>query len=139
MEAVPGYDIYSSINCVHSMPYPTGDITRLIQANETHSPKNLLYFKGEITSVLSEFLEHSYQIPDTDVLKFTDILNDIEQNLSCSLRVSDIAQKHGWNPTVLSRKLTIRFVKDANKLIEIKKFSFQQCFTMVGKKIHKNI
>lgn len=102
-EIVPGYDIFSSIDCIQSIYYPVEDIIKLIKSNEIHNPKNLLYFKGEVTRVLSEFVDESYQVLDIDILKFRDILNDIEQNLSCSLKVSQIAQKHGWNSTVLSR------------------------------------
>jgi len=102
-EIVPGYDIFSSMACVKSIYYPVEDIIKLVQINEIHNPKNLLYFKGEVTRVLSEFVDETYQFPDMDILKFRGILTDIEQNLSCSLKVRDIAQKHGWNSTVLSR------------------------------------
>ena len=52
---------------------------------------------------VSMFVEDDFQIADKNILKYKDILQDIEQNLSCELKVSHIAMKYGYNSAVLSR------------------------------------
>lgn len=103
VEIAPGYDIFNAIGSVRFSEYTVEKITRLIQANDTANPKNLLYFKGELTRVLSEFIDENCGLLDPGIMKFSKILKDIEQNLSSCLKVNEIAFKHGWNPTVLSR------------------------------------
>lgn len=118
VEVVPGYDIFSSIYSVRNRQYDVEDTSKLVKVNEIFSPKNMLYLKGEVTKVLSEFVDQAYSLPDTGILEFRNILNDIEENLSGRLRISDIALKHGWNCSVLSRKFKKAFNCTLKRYVE---------------------
>lgn len=118
-EIVPGYDIFSSIFKVRSIHYPVEEILKLVEANETHNPKNILYIKGEVTRILSWFVDQAYDLPDADILKFRDILNYIEANISERPKISDIALKFGWNSSVLSRNFKKAFNCTIKSYVEI--------------------
>ena len=102
-EVVPGYDIFSSISKVMVVPYSMEEIYRFMEAVKTANLKNTLYIRSEIIRAISMFINDSFQIMDKNILKYKDILQDIEQSLSSELKVRNIALKYGYNTAVLSR------------------------------------
>ncbi len=103
VEAIPGYDIFSHLQKPREQPFPVEEIKRMIKASNHQSLKNLLYIKGQVSKAISLFMEDDFRIEDNGILKFRSILNDIEENLSCELKVAQIAEKYCWNAAMLSK------------------------------------
>ena len=137
-EVVPGYDIFSSISEVMVVPFPLEEMIKFLEAVKVTNLKNALYVKGEVIKAVSMFMNDSFQIPDKDILKYKEILDDIEQNLSCELRVSDIALKHGYNAVVLTRNFKKVFGYGLKAYIERLLLSnIKQCLITSDKTINE--
>jgi len=116
-ELLPGLDIFSGNNDIKSISFPCSETLSLMMQDVTfpteelphhipaqyHTLSEQLFLKGILMQVLSKLTPEDWTPPSQKILYFKTILDDIESHLSASLRVSDIARKHNWNPSSLSR------------------------------------
>lgn len=116
-EILPGLDVFRG-NRLLSSVVPIDDIKELITRGTTALPEGedpafkylqptdlagKLWFDSILLKLMSQLLPDDWQAPATQVLRHRAILDEIETNLSASLRMGDIARRHGWHPSALSR------------------------------------
>ena len=108
VEVVTGQDAFSGLRHIMELPYPLDLMQAISQKNITVLQERL-WFHGELEKAVSLFIDINQLPANSGMLKFKPILDDIEQNLNADLRLTDIARKHGWHPSVLSRKFSQTF------------------------------
>lgn len=102
VEALPGEDVFSGLTGIQERPYPVDDIMALAQ-RDTDRLRDTLWFQGALLNAFSLFADVDWQPPGAEQLRFKPILDDIARNLASDIRLSDIAMRHGWHPSALSR------------------------------------
>lgn len=104
VELVPGYDIFSRMGKVLRMPFDKLETEMLLHACRQQTVGAALVIKGIITKAMGQFVDMGVETVDEEILQFRPMLRDIEENLSPQRKVSEIAGKYNWDPSVLTRK-----------------------------------
>jgi AraC-like DNA-binding protein len=102
VETMPGRDIFAHLSGVLEAPYPVEATRALILANQPDY-KHRLNFRGQLEQAIALFIDAGQELLRPDMLRFRTILDDMALNLSAHLRIGEIARKHGWHPSALSR------------------------------------
>lgn len=117
-QIVPGFDVFSGRRELMALPYSLSKIKKLIEVSTHTSLKGGLYLRGELSLVLSAFMDEDFVLPDMRILHFKPLLDDIEQHLSAQLKVRDIADRYNYNISVLSRNFKKAFHCSLKRYIE---------------------
>lgn len=106
---VPGYDIFRKEQLVRSLPFNRERMEKLKKLMESGSVKDQLYLQALVTAVIADFLNEDFLPEDPEILSFKPLLDYIDSNLSANLQVSEIGERFGRNPTVISRHFKSKF------------------------------
>lgn len=102
VEMVPGMDLFKDAQEIRGLPFPAPLIHEMINRN-TDAMRDRLWLHSQILSAISLFMSEDCTPPNGEVLRFKPVLDDIGRNLSARIRIAEIAARHGWHPTTLSR------------------------------------
>ncbi len=105
LELAPGEDVFAGNNgSVVELPFPVEDTRALCACSQRATLREQLLFQGLLLSALSPFADQANPKPVKDLMRFKEILYDIAHNQIGNLRLSEVAERHGWNPSTLSRE-----------------------------------
>lgn len=105
VEKPPGVDVFSGLGQVIEHPFPhAATCSMCALAGSGDSLGKQLRFQGELLCAISLFANDVQRPRIKDPMRFKPILDDIARNLRSDLRLADMAKRHGWNPSKLSRE-----------------------------------
>lgn len=102
MELLPGHDIFSDTKEILCQTVGMKLCQEILNLCEG-SIKDRLKLRGILSVIFSDFLPESTPPVSAKMLSLLPIISDIQENLSSQIRREELAQKHNWNPSVLSR------------------------------------
>lgn len=117
-ELLPGLDIFGALNGIASVSLARDEILAVISRSsnpisagdtpaftvlEPNSFCDKLWYDAFLLKLLSLLIPENWTSPDSQIMRHRAILDDIDVNLSAALRMSEIADRHGWHPSTLSR------------------------------------
>lgn len=102
VETLPGEDVFSGVSDILERPCAR-EATLALAARDTAAVQDMLWFQGALLQAFSLFADERWRPPGKEQLRFRPILDDIARSLAADLRLSDIADRHGWHPSALSR------------------------------------
>ncbi len=111
VEMLPGCDVFDNIDEVLSVYLGMEKCEQIIRLSENYE-KNIadrLAFKGELNLILAKLMPKEAPLISVDMMPLMPIVFDMQNNLSAQFRRQEIAERHGWNPSTLSRKFKQAF------------------------------
>ncbi len=117
VEILPGYDVFLNTSCVLSQEIGLDRCKRLKQLCGGGIREQLL-LRGELESVLADFVTSEPTETSTKTASLIPMITYIQQNLSLHLRRDELAERFGWNPSVLSRTFKQAFNCSLKQYIE---------------------
>ncbi len=92
--------LHYQTNHIQSISYSADEYRRLLSA-DLNTPNGRLWLHGEMYRVMSFFTTSVISEKEEGLLKAAQYINN---NLSASLRIYDIAEEIGWNPATFSKQ-----------------------------------
>ena len=102
VELLPGYDVFEDTNKILCQPLGLERCNRIYDLCEG-GIRERLALRGELNLILAGFMTEEPKPVSAKMVSLLPIITDMQQNLSAQIRREDIAEKYGWNPSVLSR------------------------------------
>ncbi len=112
LERAPGEDVFlGNSGSILEAAFPLRDTRALCACQGQETMRQQLMFQGLLLRALSPFAEigDGNTRPAKDLVRFKPILADILHNLGGDLRLTEVAQRNGWNPSTLSREFREAF------------------------------
>lgn len=102
VELLPGCDVFSDVHEVLVQHIGLERCARMHQLTGD-SIRQRLMLRGELNLVLAGFMRSEPQPVSARMAAFLPMITHMQENLSAQLRRDELAQRFGWNPSVLSR------------------------------------
>lgn len=129
-ELLPGLDLFSACDRIRACPLPASlfppyvlpqnsdQDAHLFAVQQYESMSQQMAFRGALLRILAEFVDDAQNSPAPELYRFKPVLDDINGALSASLRIADIAKRHGWHPSTLSRAFHKYFGRSLKEYME---------------------
>ena len=102
VELFPGYDVFADTNQIPSLSLGLEHCMRLRNLYDG-GVREHLELRGELEIILARFMTDEPKSVSAKMISLLPVITEIQQNLSSQIRRQNLAEKFGWNPTVLSR------------------------------------
>lgn len=103
LETAQGADVNLRPNQVLQHPFAPERTQALLASMQGQNLGSKLRFEGLLMCAIADLLEETAQMPQAGIDRLGPLVQDISQNLTDNLRVGDLARRHGWEPSGLSR------------------------------------
>lgn len=102
VELMPGYDVFSD---THEILVQRIGLERCMwmHALVGGGVRERLMLRGELNLVLAGFMREEPEPVSARMAAFRPMITHMQKNLSAQLRLTGLAARFGWNPSVLSR------------------------------------
>lgn len=129
-ELLPGLDLFSGRERICEIPLPpllfppyilppsSEDEAHIFAVQVYESLSQQMAFRGTLLQILSGFAGDAQNVLAPELYQFKAIMDDINGALSASLRIAEIARRHGWHPATLSRAFHKQFGRSLKQYIE---------------------
>ncbi len=118
LEVVPGMDVFSGQDGIAERAVPMEGIQALCKDHNSPFLTDQMRFHGALMGALSRCPGNVGQEPGLDKMRFKPILWDIQRNLYSDIRLSELAARHGWNPSTLSHAFKKAFGLSLKQYVE---------------------
>lgn len=102
VELLPGYDVFSDTHEVLVQHIGLERCARM-HSLSAGGVRERLMLRGELNLVLAAFMQKEPEPVTAKMAAFRPMITYIQKNLSARLCRNDLAERFGWNPSVLSR------------------------------------
>lgn len=102
VELMPGYDVFSDTNEILVQHIGLERCERM-HALSVGGIRERLMLRGEVNLVLAGFMQKDPEPVSAGMAAFRPMITYMQRNLSARLRISELAARFGWSPSVLSR------------------------------------
>lgn len=103
VDLLPGCDALNGVEQVMEMDVGVELCRRMYEAVQQEEIREKTFVRGQVLTAISAFLpEHVLNISPL-VPPFLPVIEDIQKNLSASIRREEYAERFGWHPSSFSR------------------------------------
>lgn len=98
-----GVDMFFGLNRMTRQPLAEESQLCFTQACQRGTLRDQVRFEGELLRTVAQFITESAPRPSREALRLRPVLDDIARNPGANIHLHELALRHGWNPSTLSR------------------------------------
>lgn len=103
LQSTSGADVFFSCHRVLQHPFPIYRTAELLHSLAADDICGMMRFEGTLMHALADLISSSsLNLPKSET-ELAPLLKDMEQHMSADLRIGELASRHGWHPSSLTR------------------------------------
>ncbi len=103
LQAASGADVFFSCHRVLQHPFPTYRTAEMLHSLAADDICGMMRFEGTLMHALADLISGSSLQLAKGGTELAPLLEDMEQHMSADLRIGELAGRHGWHPSSLTR------------------------------------
>lgn len=103
LQSASGADVFSECRRVMQHPFSEDKTAELLSDLSANNVCGMMRFEGALMYALADLMMGAPLLPPPSGMELAPILADMEQHMSADLRIGDLARRHGWPSSGLSR------------------------------------
>lgn len=106
LQTASGADVFLGQNHILSHPYAAKETQALLHCMSGRSAPDQLRFEGGLMRAIADLMGEHAPVPREEITRLSPVVQDIAHHLTGELRIADLARRHGWEASSLSRAFT---------------------------------
>lgn len=103
LETASGLDVFLGQNHILTHSFPVEKTQALLRDMAGRTTRDQLRFEGGLMCAIADMMGEQSPTPREDVTRLGPVVQDIVHHLNAELRIADLARRHGWQASSLSR------------------------------------